>query len=491
MIVLVTTSNQDSIHNQETIVTETRVAQPPTSAATRGTWGVLAVVCGALFLEGIDIAMLNVAVPAIAADIGLASGSAHWVISAYVLAYGGFMVFGGRAADLLGRRRVFLVALAVFVLFSGLGGLAQDAWVLVVARFVTGATAGFMTPAGFSLLTTGFPEGALRNRALAIYGAIGAGGFTLGVVVGGVLTDVSWRWVFFAPVVVGVLLWFAGRTWIRPDEPLTTPRRGFDVAGALTLTTAMVALIYGIVVLGEDRTAITGYGAVAGAAALLAGFLVIERRATDPLLRPGVLREGLLLRVTLAGLLFMGAFFAFQFLVTLYLQDHRGWSPIATGLTFAVMGIDMLLAPLLTARLVARFGNVPVLVAGLLAGAVSFALVLRLDDTWNYWDLFPSLLLVGVMFALVYGPLAAAATDGLDEAEHGVAGGVVYTGFQFGGALGVSVATIVLAGSHHVAADLSDYQRALLVPVVAAVVAVLLGLTAWPRRRVAASVDAV
>lgn len=463
-------------------MTETRVAQPPASGVTRGTWGVLTVVCGALFLEGIDIAMLNVAVPAIASDIGLSSGSAHWVISAYVLAYGGFMIFGGRAADLLGRRRVFLVALAVFILFSGLGGLAQDAWVLVVARFITGATAGFMTPAGFSLLTSDFPEGSLRNRALAIYGAIGAGGFTLGVVVGGVLTDVGWRWVFFAPVIIGGLLWVAGRTWIRPDQPSGLPRRGFDIAGALTLTSAMVALIYGIVVLGEDRTVTAGYVAIAAATVLLTVFAQIERRATDPLLRPGVLREGLLLRVTLAGLLFMGSFFAFQFLITLYLQDFRGWSPIATGLTFAVMGIDMLLAPLLTARLVARFGNVPVMVTGLLAGAVSFALVLRLDQSWGYWDLFPSLLLVGVMFALVYGPLAAAATDGLAEAEHGVAGGVVYTGFQFGGALGVSVATIVLAGSHHGLAGEADYQRALLVPVVAAALAVLLGLTAWPRR---------
>jgi MFS family permease len=184
---------------------------------------VLAVVCGALFLEGIDIAMLNVAVPAIATDIGLATADAHWVISAYVLAYGGFMIFGGRTADLLGRRRTFLVALAVFVAFSGLGGLADDAWVLIVARFVTGATAGFMTPAGFSLLTTSFPEGSLRDRALAIYGAIGAGGFTLGVVAGGFLTDVGWRWVFFAPVIVGAALWFAGRAVIRPDVASELP----------------------------------------------------------------------------------------------------------------------------------------------------------------------------------------------------------------------------------------------------------------------------
>ncbi|GAB2613369.1 MFS transporter [Pseudactinotalea suaedae] len=469
-------------------MTSSTVAEAAAPDPTRRrAWAVLVVVCGALFLEGIDIAMLNVAVPAIAADIGLTTGTAHWVISAYVLAYGGFMIFGGRTADLLGRRRVFLIALAVFILFSGLGGLAQDPWVLVVSRFVTGATAGFMTPAGFSLLTTSFPEGSLRNRALAIYGAIGAGGFTLGVVVGGMLTNVSWRLVFFAPVVLGTLLWLAGRAVIRPDAPARR-RGGFDVGGAITLTLAMVSLIYGIVALGEDLGDAFGIAAVAAAAVLLVGFVAIERRVRDPLLRLGVLGEGLLLRVSLAGLLFMGAFFAFQYVVTLYLQDFRGWTPLATGLTFVVMGADMLLAPLLTHRLVERFGNTRVMVAGLVAGALAFALTLRFDGMWGYWELLPSLVLIAVMFALVYGPLTAAAAEGVDEAEHGVAGGVVYTGFQFGAALGISLATIVLAGSHG-AAGLDDYGRALIVPVVAAVLAVLLGVAAVRKHRSLAAAD--
>lgn len=462
-------------------MTDVRAVVRPPADTTRTGWGVLAVVCGALFLEGIDIAMLNVAVPAIATDIGLAASDAHWVISAYVLAYGGFMIFGGRTADLLGRRRTFLVALAVFVAFSGLGGLADDAWVLVVARFVTGATAGFMTPAGFSLLTTSFPEGPHRDRALAIYGAIGAGGFTLGVVAGGFLTDAGWRWVFFAPVIVGAALWLAGRAVIRPDSAPEQPRRGFDLGGALTLTSAMVALIYGVVALGEGDDVATGIAAFVAAAVLTAVFVVIERRVPDPLLRLSVLREGLLARSSAAGLLFIGAFFAFQFLITLYLQEFRGWSPVATGLAFAVMGLDMILAPLFTHRLVKRYGNAPVMVAGLLAGAVAFALALRIDGSWGYLDLLPSLLLVAVMFALVYGPLAAAATAGLDESEHGVAGGVVYTAFQFGAALGVSVATIVLVDGHAADADWSDYRRALLVPAVAAALALAMGISTWAR----------
>jgi MFS family permease len=457
---------------------------------TRAAWGVLAVVTGALFLEGIDIAMLNVAVPSIAADIGLATGSAHWVISAYVLAYGGFMILGGRVADLMGRRRVFLVALTVFIAFSGIGGLAQDAWVLVLARFVTGATAGFMTPAGFSLLTTSFPEGSSRNRALAIYGAIGAAGFYSGVVAGGLLTTVSWRWVFFAPVVIGAVFLVLGRAFIRPDEETATPRSRdprvgqLDLAGGLTLTLAMVTLIYGVVTVGEASDPTVGLGAFAAAAALVVAFVAIERRAVNPLLRLGLLARGLLPWTSIVGLLFFGSFFAWQFLLTLHLQDYFGWSALQTGLTFAAMSVELLIAPFLTPKLVERFGNLPVLIAGLLSVTLAFVLMLRLDGSWGFAELLPTLLLVGVAFALIYGPLTAAATEGLDDAEHGVAGGVVYTAFQFGAALGVSVATIVLLGDGHEAARTTDFQRGFLVPAAAAVAALLLAFATLARHRV-------
>ena len=307
------------------------------------------------------------------------------------------------------------------------------------------------------------------------------------MVVGGLLTNTSWRWVFFAPVIIGSLLWVAGRAVIRPDVPIPGPRAGYDAGGAVTLTAAMVSLIYGIVTLGEDRSAFSGFAAIAAAAVLLTAFVAIERRTTDPLLRLDVLREGLLVRASVAGLLLMGAFFAFQFLITLYLQDYRGWSPLATGLTFAVMGADMILAPLVTHRLVERFGNVPVMLTGLVAGALAFALALRLDGSWGYLDLLPSLLLIAVMFTLVYGPLTAAATEGLADAEHGVAGGVVYTAFQFGAALGVSVATILLAGAHHGAAGPGDYQRALLVPAIAGGLAAVVGVATWTRHRALAA----
>jgi MFS family permease len=427
-------------------------------------WGLLLVLCGALFLEGIDIAMLNVAVPAIAGDLGLSTDSAHWVISAYVLGYGGFMLLGGRAADLLGRRRVFLAALVVFVAFSGLGGLATESWMVVVARFATGVAAGFMTPAGLSIITTSFPEGPLRDRAVVIYGATGAAGFSLGMVAGGLLTTASWRWVFFAPVVLGAVLLVLGRALIRHDEPRSTAPARFDLVGALTVTGAMVAIVYGIVSVGEDGETTRVLVLAAAAALLLAAFVLHERRTPYPLVRLGILREGLVLSASGVGLLFMGSFFGFQLVGTLYLQDVKGWSPLETGLTFAIMGIDLVLAPVLTPRLVQRFGNGAVLVAGLAAATAAYALLLRLEDDWGYADLLPSLVLVGIAFTLAYGPVTLAAAEGVDETEQGLASGVLYTAFQFGGAIGLAVVSIVLSGNGGQDAD--DFRRAFLVPTV-------------------------
>lgn len=447
-------------------------------------WGLLLVLCGALFLEGIDIAMLNVAVPAIAADVGLSTGSAHWVISAYVLGYGGFMLLGGRSADLLGRRRVFLTALVVFIAFSGLGGFATESWMVVVARFVTGVAAGFMTPAGLSIITTSFPEGPLRDRAVVIYGATGAAGFSLGMVAGGLLTTASWRWVFFAPVVLGAVLLVLGRALIRADEARTAAPARFDVVGALTVTGAMVAIVYGIVSLGEDRETTRGVVVAVVAALLLAAFVLHERRTPYPLVRLGILREGLVLSASAVGLLFMGSFFGFQLVGTLYLQDLKGWSPLETGLTFAIMGIDLILAPVLTPRLVQRFGNGAVLVAGLAAATAAYALLLRLDSGWGYVDLLPSLVLVGIAFTLAYGPVTLAAAEGVDESEQGLASGVLYTAFQFGGAVGLAVVSIVLAG--HGGQDADDYRRAFLVPTVLGGLAILAALVPLLRRPVTA-----
>lgn len=449
-------------------------------------WGLLLVLCGALFLEGIDIAMLNVAVPSIRTDLGLTTGAAHWVISAYVLGYAGFMLLGGRSADLFGRRRVFLGALAVFIAFSGLGGFADADWVLILARFATGVAAAFMTPAGLSIVTTSFPEGSLRDRAVVLYGATGAAGFTLGMAAGGLLTSVSWRWVFFAPVILGLLIMVAGRALIRADGPRPVTGAKFDLGGAITTTGGMVAIVLGLVLLGESRDVLRGSIALLAAVALLTTFVILERRSAEPLVRLSIFRQGMVTMSSVAGLLYMAAFFGFQFAATLYLQDLLGWSPWQTGLAFMVMGLDLILAPLVTPALVRRFGNSAVMVGGFVAALAAFLLFLRLDADWTYGDLLPSLVLVGVAFALAYGPLTLAATEGVDETEQGLAGGILYTAFQFGAAFGLAVVTIALTGGGHEHLGLGDYRTALMVPVVLAALAATTVMIATSRRRRAA-----
>ncbi|MFD4183289.1 MFS transporter, partial [Rhodococcus sp. NPDC058514] len=207
-------------------------------------WAMLLVLCGAIFLEGVDVSMFGVALPSIRADLSMSTAELQWVISAYVLGYGGFMLLGGRAADLLGRRRMFLLWLAVFIAFSGLGGFASEGWVLIAARFVTGVAAGFMAPAGLSIITTTIAEGRKRNQALLVYAGTGAAGFSLGLVVGGVLAEFSWRCVFFAPVILAALILLAGIRLI-PSEarPAARSLRDFDLTGAFSVTGAMLLLV--------------------------------------------------------------------------------------------------------------------------------------------------------------------------------------------------------------------------------------------------------
>ncbi|MFJ9691632.1 MFS transporter [Kitasatospora sp. NPDC101183] len=447
---------------------------------------VLAVLSGAIFLEGVDVAMLNVALPSIRADLGMSTGALSWVISAYALGYGGFMLLGGRTADLLGRRRMFLFWLTVFVLFSGLGGLASDGWVLILARFVTGLSAAFMTPAGLSIITTAFAEGPARNRALLVYVSTSAAGFSLGLVVGGLLTAVSWRWVFFAPVLLAAAL-LAAAVPLIPREAAPSRARGgrFDLAGAVTVTGSMLLLVYGVVRAGEPGAEPGPTAAVlAGGLALLAAFVAIERRSASPLVRLGILRSGPLVRANLGAMLFVGAYFGFQFVATLYLQDLRGWTPLQTGLALLVVGGDVVLAPTLTPRLVERFGTVRVILGGFLVAAVSYALFLPVGADWTYPMMFPTMLLTGLAFALAYGPLTIAATEGIAEEEQGLAGGLLNTAFQFGAALGLSVVTTVTVsalGSGE--STLEGFRSALVVPVAAAVLGAAVTATGAGRRR--------
>ncbi|MEU6779450.1 MFS transporter [Nonomuraea angiospora] len=444
----------------------------PSLRMTPKAWGMLFVLCGAIFLEGINVAMLNVALPAIRADLGLSTGELQWVISAYVLGYGGFMLVGGRAADLFGRRRMFLAWLAVFLVVSALGGLAAEGWMLIAARFVAGVAAAVMTPAGLSIITTSFEEGPRRNQALLVYSGTAAGGFSLGLVLGGLLAAVDWRWVLFAPAVLALIILVLAVPLIPASPMERSQERRLDVGGAVTITAAIMLLV-----LGVERAAHVGAGWTAGALvaglALLALFLAIERRSAAPLVRLGIFRSAPLVRANLAGLLFSGAFFGFQFIAVLYLQEVRGWTSLQTSLAMLAVGADAILAPTLTPRLVNRFGNAKVILAGLLLAMLSYVLFLPIGMDTVYLAMFPTMIILGVAFALAYGPLTIVATDGVDESEQGLAGGLLYTSFQFGAALGLAASTTVIVAVADAGDLLGAYRTALAVPIAAAALAVV------------------
>jgi EmrB/QacA subfamily drug resistance transporter len=443
---------------------------------SRRAWGTLLVLCGALFLDALDVSMMGIALPSIQSDLDMSTRSLQWVVSGYVLGYGGFLLLGGRAADLLGRRRMFLAWLAVFVVASGLGGLATNGALLIAARFVTGVSAAFTAPAGLSIITTSFEEGPARNRALAIYTATGATGFSLGLVLGGLLTELDWRYVFFVPVVLAAIVFAAAVRLVPETGRLDRRSRGFDAAGAVVLTAAMLLLVYSVVEApkagwGSLRT----IGSLGLTAAILAAFVGLERRSPHPLVRLGILRSGSLVRANVGAMALQGGYFGFQFIATLYLQQLRGWSAIEAGLAVLPGGLMVaVLAPRIAAPLVQRYGTARVVTTGLVSTALGYSLFLPIGLTSDYLPaILPTMLLTGFGFALAYGPLTMAATNGVVAEEQGLASGLVQTSFQFGGALVLAIVTAVndASASEGTAQGLLDgFHAALWVSVVAALI---------------------
>ncbi|HEV2778873.1 MAG TPA: MFS transporter [Actinophytocola sp.] len=440
---------------------------------SRRAWSTLLVLCGALFLDALDVSMMGVALPSIRADLGMSTSALQWVVSGYVLGYGGFLLLGGRAADLLGRRRVFLVSLAVFLVASALSALAVDGTFLVAARFVKGVAAAFTTPAGLSIITTTFAEGPARNKALSIYTATGATGFSLGLVFGGLLTGIGWQWVCLLPAPLALVTLLAGARLIPDSGRPARAGRGFDVAGAVTVTAAMLILVYTLVEapdVGWDSA--RTIGSLVAAAAIMAVFVLIERRSAAPLVRLGILRSGALVRANLGAMTLIGAWFGTQFITTLYLQQLRGWSALETGLAiFPAGALVAVLAPRV-APLVSRFGVQRVIFVGLSSAVAAYALYLPIDADTGYAAMLPTYLLGGLAFGLAYGPLNIAATNGIAPHEQGLAGGLVNTSFQFGGALVLAVTTAVNNGATRpdgTAQGLLDgFHAALVVPVIVA-----------------------
>ncbi|WP_206791808.1 MFS transporter [Amycolatopsis sp. MtRt-6] len=410
-------------------------------------WGVLLTVSIVIGLDALDVSMVGVALPAIQADLGLSTNALQWVVSGYVLGYGGLLLLGGRTADLLGRRRVFLVAVAVFALASLLGGLVDDGALLIASRFIKGLAAAFTAPAALSIITTTFQEGPARNKAISIFAVFGASGYSAGLVFSGLLTEVGWRWTFLLPAPIALIALVAA--WKLIPSYRAETGGGYDFPGAITGAAGSLLLVFGVVEAPEigwaaPRTLIT----FAVALALLVTFVVIEKRSRHPLLRLGILRSGPLARANLGAALFFGAYIGFQFVVMLYLQRVLGWSALQTALGFLPAALIVAFGSPRIEPLIDRVGTSRTIFAGVVAHVVAYVLFLRVDEHSGYaGSVLPSMILLGIGFTLAFSSLNIQATAGIPDDEQGLAGGLLNTSLQVGGAIGLAVVTAVLTAN--------------------------------------------
>ena len=394
--------------------------------------------------------MVGVALPSIRTSLGMSTESLQWVLSGYVLGYGGFLLLGGRTADLIGRRRTLLIALSVFTVASLLGGVVNDPALLIGARFIKGMSAAFTAPASLSMITTTFREGEQRNKALSIYTAFGASGFSSGLILGGLMTEVGWRWTFLLPVPIAAGIVLAGLRLFPRDNGPEVQHRSYDVLGALVSTAALLLLVYTVTSAPDAGWASARtLGGFALSAVLIAAFVVIERRVKHPLLRLGIFRNRSVISSNVVAMTVFGAYSGFQFIVTLYMQSLLGWSPIEMALALLPLGVIVAFGGSRVGGLVNRIGAPRVVLMGLLSFVVGYVLFLRIGEHPNYaTTILPSMLLLGIGFALAFPALNIQATNGVADSEQGLASGLVQTAFQVGGAIALAVVTAVItAGS--------------------------------------------
>jgi EmrB/QacA subfamily drug resistance transporter len=401
----------------------------------------------AQFMVILDVAIVNVALPVIKSDLGFGQASLEWVITAYAIVFGGLLLLGGRLADLLGRRRVFIAGIALFTASSALCGISWSAGSLVAARAVEGLGGALLAPAGLALLMTTFVEGRERNLALGIWGAASGSGAAVGVLLGGVLTSyLSWPWIFFINVPVGF-----GLLALVPRFVSATPgsgsRRHFDVAGATSVTASLMLLVYGL-----TNATTHGWGewltvTLFAAAALLAcAFVVVERRTAAPLLPLRMFRIPTLAVANAVTVIIASLAFSEFFLLTLYLQDVLHYSAVQTGLAFSAIALTIAVVSNAAQALVTRFGARIVLASGLLLVAASLGVLSRLPVHGHYdVDLLPAFLMNGLGFAFCFVPVTIAGLAGVPAGDAGVASGLINTSRQVGGAVGLAVVNTIVA----------------------------------------------
>ncbi|MFI5426856.1 MFS transporter [Aeromicrobium sp. UC242_57] len=450
-------------------MTLTSTASSRTSPRRQGL--LLALLCVAQFMVYLDISIVNVALPSIQESLGMAAGDLPYVVTAYGTVLGGFLLLGGRLADVFGRRRVLQIGLTVFAGTSLLAGLATDPAVLIAARGAQGLGAALVTPAALSILMDAFEPGPARNKALGIWGSLTGIASVCGVLFGGVLTDgVGWRWIFWVNVPIGLAA-VALAPFVLPEsrEPA---RRRFDVAGAVVLTAGLLLLIHTLdqaVELGWDSPRTIGGLLLAGA--LLIGFVRIELRTHSPLLPMSIFARRTLRTANIVSIAVMGAVVTLFFFASLYMQQVLGWTPMRTGVAYVPLASSVAAAAGVASVLVTRFSPRVVLVSGLVVTATGLLMLSRLGlDAAYAAEVLPAFVIVGVGLGLTFVPVQIMALDDVDEQEFGVAAGLVSTSQEAGGALGLAVvSTIVLAHIDSiveagretaVAAQLSGFQLA-------------------------------
>ncbi|GAA5614626.1 DHA2 family efflux MFS transporter permease subunit [Streptomyces platensis] len=451
-------------------------------------WLVMLLVCSGQFLVILDVSVVNVALPAMRTGLGLSELGLQWIVNAYVITFAGFMLLGGRAADLFGRKRIFVLGLALFTVASLGGGLAQEPWQLIAARTVQGIGAAVLSPATLTILTTSFPAGPARTRAIATWTAVGAGGGAVGGLVGGTLTEfLSWRWVLLINVPIGALVLGGAVLWL--TESRQGAGRRLDVPGALLVTAGLGLVAYGIV-----QTETDGWGALSALLPLAAGllviavFLAVEARAKAPLMPLGLFRVRSVSAANGAMMLAGAAMFSMWYFLSLYVQNVLGYRPLEAGLSFIPHSLSIVLGSKIAPRLMNRLGAKPLAIAGAVISASGMVWQGTMDVDGTYLG---TILGPGILMALGAGltatPIASIATSGADPADQGLVSGLMNTSRQMGGALGLSVLSTIAAARIE-AGDgpeaLADgYGLAFQVGSVVLLGSILLMVVALPQRR--------
>ena len=450
-------------------------------------WLALALLCVVQFMVVLDIAIVNVALPSIQEDLGFSQENLQWVISAYALVLGGFLLLGGRAADLLGRRRIFIAGLVVFSVASLLAGLAWSEASLIGARALQGLGAAVITPAALSILSTTFTEGRERNIALGAWGAVGGFGAAAGVLMGGVLTSaLSWSWIFFVNVPVGATALVLAPILLRESRDASA--KSFDALGAVLVTSGLSLVVYAITQAGQHgwlATRTVSYFMVS--AALLVGFIVWELRHSEPLMRIGILRIKTVSGANVAGFILGTATFSLFLMLTLYMQDVLGYSPMRTGVAYLAVAGTAIVTSAIAAQLVTRIGVKPALLIGMVSLTAGLLYFTQVSVHGSYLgDLLPGFLVVAVGLGFSFVPISIAALAGIEPREAGLASGLINTTQQIGGALGIAALSTIATsrttdaishGSTQASALVSGFHGAFWAGVIIAGVGVVATLT--------------